>query len=257
MKKLIFSFKILSLLLFFGFITSCNKDNTEMQISSDDEMLSEDFDFTMEDITYSFADMDVEGDFMGDPKAMPQGGKDKCFEFVYPIDIVLPDSSVVTVNSGEEFRDAVKTWRENNPGVQGRPHVVFPVDVTLKDGTVKTINSKEEFRKLLKFCFKNKKHHPKFRPCFKPVFPLTIVYPDGTTVEYNTPEEMRTALQEWKQNNPDAANHPIVKMPFDVKLANGKIITINSKEDLRKLIFKCIKHRKKVRKHRKKRNGNK
>lgn len=243
MKKLIFSFKVLSLLLFVGLIASCNKDDGS-QLVNEDEMLSERTDFSMEDLTYSFADMDVEGDIMGDPEAMPEGGKDRCFEFVYPIDIMMPDSSVVTVNSGEEFKDAVKTWRENNPGVQGRPHIVFPVDVTLKDGTVKTISSKEEFKELMKFCFKNKKHHPKFRPCFKPVFPLTIEYPDGTTVEYNSAEEMRTALQEWKQNNPDATDHPVIQFPFDVEFPNGDVVTVESKDDLKNLIKKCIKFRK-------------
>ena len=72
---------------------------------------------------------------------------------------------------------------------------------------------------------------------------MTVVYPDGTAVEYNTPEEMRTALQEWKQNNPDSTEHPVLKFPFDVKFPNGKVVTVENKEDLKKLIRKCIKFR--------------
>ncbi len=248
MKKLIFSFKVLSLVLFIGLIASCNKDNTEFQVT-DEEALSDDFDLNMEDITYSFAEMTEEQDQFGLPETTEAQGKPKCFEFVYPIDIMFPDSSTITVNDNEEFRNAVKSWRENNPDVSGRPMIVFPVDVTLLNGNIITINSKQEFRKLL---FKCKKHHkhPGFKGCFKPVFPLTLVFPDGTTQEVNSPEDMKNAIVEWKQNNPDASGHPVIQMPFDVKLRNGKTVTINNKEDLKKLIRKCRYMRKHHRKHR-------
>jgi hypothetical protein len=249
MKKLIFSFKILSLVLFIGLIASCNKENSDLQFT-EDEMLNENFDFSMEDVTYSFAEMDQDQDLPDSPDATAEDGKPKCFTFVFPVEIMFPDSSVVTVNNREEFRNAVKTWRENNPDIQGRPMIVFPVDVTLKNGEVVTINSKEEFRKLIIKCKKHFKH-PRFKKCFKPEFPLTLVFPDETTLEVNSPQEMKDAIIEWRQNNPDAQGHPVIQFPFDVKLINGKTVTINNKEDLKRLLRKC----RSIRKHHRKNKG--
>ncbi len=249
MKKLIFSFKILSLVLFIGLIASCNKDNTELQVPAEDEMLSEDFDLTMEDVTYSFAEMDQDQDLSDSPEAITEDGRSRCFDFVYPVIIMFPDSSVVTINSKDEFRDAVKTWRENNPGVPGRPMIQFPVEVILRNGEVKTINSKEEFKRLIFKCRKHDKK-PKFKQCFKPVLPLTLVFPDGTTQEVSTPEDMKNAITEWKENNPGVQGHFKIQFPFDVKLRNGKVVTIHNKEDLKKLLWKCRKMRRHHRKNR-------
>ncbi|NOT37394.1 MAG: hypothetical protein HOP11_08460 [Saprospiraceae bacterium] len=77
-----------------------------------------------------------------------------CFELVYPVTLILPDNSEVTIAKKEDFRAAIKAWREANPGKPtSRPHLKFPLTVTLKeDGTTVTVNSKEELIALKDRC---------------------------------------------------------------------------------------------------------
>ena len=170
----------------------------------------------------------------------PNGDKpNRCFKPVLPFSIMFPDSTTQLVNDKEELITAIQEWRQNNPGVPGRPDFVFPIDVELRDGTVVTINNKGELLEILKKCHKRPKHKPHFGRCFNLVYPVTILFPDGTSQEVNSKEEIRNILMEWKQNNPDSHKRPHIAIPFDVETKNGKVITINNKEDLIKLMRKC------------------
>jgi hypothetical protein len=80
------------------------------------------------------------------------GGGDACYTLVFPITIQFADSTQVTVASQEEFRQAVHTWKQNNPNTHGRPEIVFPITVTLKDGTQVVVNSKEELQAIKDAC---------------------------------------------------------------------------------------------------------
>jgi len=78
-----------------------------------------------------------------------------CFHPVFPFSVLIPDGTIVTLNAKEDrrlLRDAIKTWRENNPDSTERPELVFPVDVILEDGTTVTVNSKEELKALKESC---------------------------------------------------------------------------------------------------------
>jgi hypothetical protein len=47
----------------------------------------------------------------------------------------------------------IHSWRENNPGVTGRPQIVFPITVQMTaDSTLVTVNSKEELHQLKEDC---------------------------------------------------------------------------------------------------------
>ncbi len=88
----------------------------------------------------------------GGPGGGHHGGGGPCFTLAFPITLAFPDSTQVTVNSKEEFRVAIKTWNDNNPGKHVHPQFVFPITVTLRDGTLVTVNSKEELRALKEDC---------------------------------------------------------------------------------------------------------
>lgn len=241
MKSMFFNFKLLSLLVVISFFASCAKDSSDLNLEEDVIGIRTD-ELTAEDCIFSFSEMDIVPEDALDVEAMPNPRIDKCFTFNYPISIQFPDSTVVSVNSKEELGTAIKTWRQNNPGVKGRPHLVFPVSITMKDGTVKTINSKEEMKKLIFFCMK-KFRQVRLWTCVDLVFPVTIVFPDGTTAVVNSKEELKTALTTWRQNNADIEGHAKIQFPFDVTLKNGDIVTINNLEELKALIKKCIKYK--------------
>jgi len=80
------------------------------------------------------------------------GMKAACFELVYPVSFTMPDNSTITGENREEVRDAIKAWREANPGVKGRPMLVFPVEIVYKDGTTKEIADQAEMRAARKDC---------------------------------------------------------------------------------------------------------
>lgn len=79
-------------------------------------------------------------------------GGGPCFTLNFPITVMFADSSLVTVNSKEELREATHTWHLNNPGQRPHPEFVFPISVTLKDGTIVTVNSRDELRALKEEC---------------------------------------------------------------------------------------------------------
>ncbi len=79
-------------------------------------------------------------------------GSGPCFTIVFPVTVIFPDNSQVTVNSPQEYRQAIHAWKENNPNTPGRPTYAFPLTVTLRDGTQVTVNSIEELRALKEAC---------------------------------------------------------------------------------------------------------
>jgi hypothetical protein len=79
-------------------------------------------------------------------------GTEPCFTINFPVTIMFPDSSTVSVASKTELKAVAKAWKEANPDVKGKPKLVFPISVTLEDGTVVTINSEEELKALKKDC---------------------------------------------------------------------------------------------------------
>ena len=248
MKKSGFLFKITLLFVLLSFFSSCDKENQVLQIQDQQirqqAATEEEVSVNMVDLTYSFAELEEGDDNDENTEATLFPRRKRCFKFVYPIDIVFPDSSIVTVENGREFRDTVKAWFKDNPDAAGRPEIVFPVDVILKNGKTVTLHSQLELKKLIRKCKKIFKHHRRFKRCFKPVFPLTLKYPGGKTKEIYSAKELKKALSKWKHQHPFAKKHPVIEFPFDVKLLNGKIITIHNVDELKKLLLKCWKHNK-------------
>jgi hypothetical protein len=76
-----------------------------------------------------------------------------CFEIQFPITVAFPDSTTAEAANRQELHGLIHTWRQNNPGVQGRPEIVFPITVKMtEDGTLVTVNSREELRELKENC---------------------------------------------------------------------------------------------------------
>lgn len=66
-----------------------------------------------------------------------------CFEIVFPITIEFPDGTTAEAADRQALHQLIRTWKQNNPGVQGRPKMVFPITVKMdEDGSVVTVNSR-------------------------------------------------------------------------------------------------------------------
>lgn len=76
-----------------------------------------------------------------------------CFDIVFPLTIAFPDGSTAEAADRQALFQLIRVWRQNNPGVPGRPHITFPLTVKMDDdGSLVTVNSPEELRQLKQSC---------------------------------------------------------------------------------------------------------
>jgi hypothetical protein len=171
-----------------------------------------------------------------------------CYELVFPVTIQFADSTSQEVDGYEALKLAIREWFVANKGTDprpARPYLVMPYDVINDAGEVITIETKEELGVLRKACIqdkfdKDRPGHGSDRPCFKPVFPLSIEFPNGTVVTFDTPQALRHALHAWKKDHPGATDHhPMLVFPITVKMADGTLVVVNNKEELRALKEDC------------------
>jgi hypothetical protein len=176
-----------------------------------------------DDATFEDADSDVffttAGKQLIDTKAKRRG-RSKCFEFVYPIVIIMPDDSSITLESKEDW-SLKKAWYEENPDVRERPELVFPVDITLEDGTVQTLIDIDELKAVKDSCKKGKDK----RKCFKLVLPVSFTMEDASIIEVTERADFKL-LREWKKANPDSTVKPAINFPVDIEYKDSTTETI-------------------------------
>ncbi|HHM21594.1 MAG TPA: hypothetical protein ENJ20_06180 [Bacteroidetes bacterium] len=174
-------------------------------------------------------------------------GRHGCYELVFPVTVALPDSTTATADSYEELAEIFRTWKEDNPGMTGRPRFVFPIEVINRDGELITVENGFQLRRLRRECIRNwfmnhgpNGHHAQCQPCFKLVFPVTIEFPDGTTAEAENRMELKMLIREWKMDNPGVPGRPHLVFPLQVEMTeDGTIVTVNNREELKELRESC------------------
>lgn len=76
-----------------------------------------------------------------------------CFEIVFPITVLFPDSTTATATDRQSLHLLLRTWHQDNPGVGGRPQITFPLTVKLtEDGTLVTVANRQELHDLKESC---------------------------------------------------------------------------------------------------------
>ena len=173
-------------------------------------------------------------------------GRYGCFELVFPISINFADSSSLTVQSYDELKEAIRTYKEANPDATEKPDLGYPIEVLNEEGEIIVVNNREELIELKQACPKNffgknghKGHRKRGCSCFELVFPLSIEFPDGSTEEVADRAAMKTLVRSWKEANPDATERPSILFPIDVLLDDGTTTTVDSKDALRELKESC------------------
>ncbi len=214
--------KNLNLILGLGFfllLVACNKDDDTNDI------------LDVQSFTVStLKEMSKQCDF----------GRGGCYELVYSIDILFADGTTATVNSNEELKEAIVTWKEANPDATERPTFAFPLEVINEDGEVITVESKEALRELSAECRNDGRgKHKNRKACFRLVFPISLDFPDGTTSSFESRQEMKTALRAWKEANPDAEERPTLSFPITVVDKDGTETIVNSQEELKAMKEAC------------------
>lgn len=75
-----------------------------------------------------------------------------CFRLIMPLSIEFPNGEIFEFESRKALRHAIRTWKENHPDADVRPHLVYPVSVKFRDGTIIEVGSPEELRALKEEC---------------------------------------------------------------------------------------------------------
>ncbi len=158
-----------------------------------------------------------------------------CFEFAYPIRVVLPGGNNIEVNSDDELIDTVEDWYDANPTSDEDPTLDYPVDAVLDDGTPVTINNDDDLEAL----FENCDDDGSIEDCFTFDFPLELVFPDSSIVAINSLDEGETVVEDWYDANPTVDEDVTFVFPFDVILTDDTLQTINNEQEFEDLIEDC------------------
>lgn len=76
------------------------------------------------------------------------------------------------------------------------------------------------------------------RCCFEFVFPISVELPNGDTLDIEGERAHRNFIERWKNANLD--RRPKLIFPIEVTLSDGSNTTINSAEELKRLIESCL-----------------
>ena len=189
------------------------------------------FSFTSCDKLESTNDVQEFADIVEEDVAtQTRSGSGQCFEVQYPIELTLPDATIIEVESREHMRESIIAWRTDNPDVRGRAKVNFPIDVITSDGELVTVESPQELRQLRRSCIDRPVGDR--RPCFRLVYPVGVVDPNGNVVKYDNRKDMRGALRRWKNANPTASTRPMLSFPINVVTKDGQQVTFQSREEM-------------------------
>ena len=171
------------------------------------------------------------------------GNRGNCFKPVFPITINFPDGTAATVADKAEAKAAKEAYKAANPDSEERPTIAMPFDVQLRDSSIVTITSEEDLAALRETCGGDRggkgNRGGKGQKCFTPVFPLTINFPDGTAAIVADKDEAKAAKEVFKAANPDNKERPSLAFPYDVALADGTTVTVESDEDVAALKEDC------------------
>jgi hypothetical protein len=164
-----------------------------------------------------------------------------CFDFVYPVTLILDDNTTVVVNNNTEFDNLVMNGQNGHYVV----NITYPFDVT-QNGTNTTIANSVEFQTLMDSCFScggstgGNVYYAYLMPsyvfdnCLTLDYPVTLVYNDGSTITVNNNTEYDDALM-----NSTATLYIVdYQYPFTVT-QNGSTVTINDINGLYDALNTC------------------
>lgn len=237
---------LIALFSFAGiFFTSCEKEGTNELIDETIENVITGRDYT---------------------NGVQSGDSTDCFEIVFPIQINLPGTGVVSVDGYLDLATQVGAWYDANPNSPDEPSPVFPIDVILEDGTQESLADEAAFEALLINCFGedwdedcedicdddeyddddeedddeededddydcDEDFEDEF--CLEIVYPVSLVLPDGTNATANNDDELQQIIEDFYDSNPDYEDDEFeLVFPIDVILPDGTTQTVNNEDEL-------------------------
>jgi len=151
----------------------------------------------------------------------------KCFQFVFPVDFIMPDDATITLTSKEDWK-LIREWYKANKDTKARPSLVFPVDVSLEDETIQTLVNREDLKEVKDSCKKGKDR----KKCFKLDLPVTFTMPDATVITVSKRKDFKQ-VRSWHKANPNLEEKASLNFPLDIIYKDETTATINNEEELK------------------------
>ncbi len=183
-------------------------------------------------------------------------GDNDFFEYVFPLSVTLPDGSIQTFSSYDEFSLLLATCEYSNGDecfafnypitvfdVNGDEVVVnsdqelysnfyigfsFPITVTLNEGTTQTINNEQEFDDIYNICYdiEDCDDCVGYENCFEVVFPFNFIAEDGTITTVNNDDELYAYIDSL-----DADAVITLSYPISLEYNDGTVVVVNSDDE--------------------------
>ncbi len=169
-----------------------------------------------------------------------------CFELVYPITFIMPDSSSITVSiDNEEGWEMLKSWYDENSGYEEvMPEFQYPIQIIYEtqDGdSIADINSDAEMITAKSEC-REYWEEDYDRECFELVLPIIFNMPDGSTITV-VDDDGYMAIRNWYVDNDGYDDvEPQLQYPVEIiyHIEDGdSTFTINSDAEMLEAKEEC------------------
>ena len=151
-----------------------------------------------------------------------------CFRFVFPVQIVLRNGTIITAGDAEDLRAAYHRIRDAG----AHANFVYPFNIQLANGNEVTIENFRMLRRLHRHC-RDINDDDRPRPCFSINYPISVVARD-TTFEVNSLAQLRRANHAFRPRGVS------IVYPITVTLANERVLTLNGDRELHRLRNHCV-----------------
>ncbi len=158
----------------------------------------------------------------------------------FPLDLELPDGTVVTVNSEEEFFEVLDQWyeayEEEYEDYEECYTIVYPVTITYPDGTTGTYNSDDELDTALDAWWEANDDSDDYP---MPVFPITVQLDDESIITIENYEQLEELEEECYGDYEEDHCFELV-FPMTVNQTDGTISTVNDEDELYDLLDELV-----------------
>ncbi len=226
---MIFSCRQLLTLLFLPLLTltffSCDPDRIEEETAPDgvvtDVVIEEDMPALLDAALLPPPDADG-------GNGMDESDRRPCFRFIFPVQLVLRNGTVVTAEDGEDLRTALRRIRN----AEIPANFVYPFDVTLVNGNTVTVSEFAGFRRLRNFC--DARDNAADEPCFTYNFPIALTV-NGRPVTVESGLAWRRVLRAAGRDAAIRINFPITVM----LTGTDRAIVVENRAQLNRLRHRC------------------
>jgi len=173
------------------------------------------------------------GEKLDDDNVERKAKRQRCFGFVFPIDFLMPDDTVITLNNNTEW-SLVREWYKSNSGVKKLPSLSFPVNIRLQDGTIQTLLDRTDLAEVKDACKLNQPN----RKCFELKLPVSFTMPDSTVIVVSNRTDY-IKIRRWHLAHPRVLKKSSVNFPINIIFKDGSEKEIANMTELAEAKSNC------------------